>query len=285
MATAAFAIVLSGYLVFLVPSAAWASVCPAGGEHDYSVTILRAATETEDGLRQYTCTKCGDTFTNAIPATGHRWSEWVTEQAPTCTSEGLAYRVCTRYPDNPHYEYRILPALSPTCQHDYAIVARTEPTCTDNGTVTYACSICGDTYQETVVAPGHEWGEWTVDREPTENSTGTAHRTCLRDPSHVEYNEIPILQSSAQEPMPVPTAEAASTEVQDATTDAFLTFSPNNLDRTLGAVDVSLVIGWMGASAPLFTPLLWIRSKRSEAEGAYRRKRSGVGGEGEGVGR
>jgi len=59
-------------LCVLFPSIARAEdtgACPAGGEHEYTVTILRYATETDDGLRQYVCDRCGYTFTNTIPAT------------------------------------------------------------------------------------------------------------------------------------------------------------------------------------------------------------------------
>ena len=59
------------------------SDCPQGGEHDYTVTIVKRATENTDGVRKYVCSKCGDTYTEAIPATGHKWSSWVTDKKAT----------------------------------------------------------------------------------------------------------------------------------------------------------------------------------------------------------
>lgn len=42
---------------------------PALG-HDYRSEITKPATETEDGVRTFTCTRCGDTYTEIIPKTG-----------------------------------------------------------------------------------------------------------------------------------------------------------------------------------------------------------------------
>ena len=43
---------------------------PALG-HDYSSSVTKEPTETEDGVMTYTCSRCGDTRTEAIPATGN----------------------------------------------------------------------------------------------------------------------------------------------------------------------------------------------------------------------
>ena len=42
---------------------------PALG-HDYRSEITKPATETEDGVKTFTCTRCGDTYTEIIPKTG-----------------------------------------------------------------------------------------------------------------------------------------------------------------------------------------------------------------------
>lgn len=42
-------------------------------KHDYSSTVTTAATCEAPGLMTYTCSKCGDTYTEKIPATGHTW--------------------------------------------------------------------------------------------------------------------------------------------------------------------------------------------------------------------
>jgi hypothetical protein len=89
--------------------------CPAGGEHDYTVTIVKRATENSDGLRNYVCSKCGRKYTETIPATGHIWSEWKVSKAPACTVDGQAVRKCIKHKDFTHYEYKVLPATG----HDF----------------------------------------------------------------------------------------------------------------------------------------------------------------------
>lgn len=54
------------------------------------------------------------------------------------------------------------------CKHDYQITAYTKPTCTENGSQTYKCVKCSDTYSENVPAAGHDW----------ENATCTSPKTC-----------------------------------------------------------------------------------------------------------
>lgn len=50
------------------------TVTLAGGcSHNYTEEITKAATCTEDGVKTSTCSLCGDSYTQAIPATGHTW--------------------------------------------------------------------------------------------------------------------------------------------------------------------------------------------------------------------
>ena len=54
------------------------------------------------------------------------------------------------------------------CKHEYKVTASKEPTCTEKGSITYTCSICGDSYTETVKALGHDWKKVeTVSPQPT----------------------------------------------------------------------------------------------------------------------
>lgn len=265
------ALIMAVLLCPLFALPAYASECPAGGNHEYKATIIRQATETEDGLRQYVCVKCGYSFTNTIPATGHLWSDWTVTEAPTCVSEGREYRVCTRYPNNPHYEYRTIPALSSTGQHTYSEVARVEATCTESGSVTYVCSVCGDTYTETLAPLGHDWGEWTVDSAPTATTAGSEHRTCLRDASHVEVREIPATGAVEEE---------AGSSQADGTDGVGGQFTPNALDKALAVVDVTALVAWLIAAVPLIPAVLWIRRKKQAARDAARAgKGAGAAGE------
>ena len=69
-------------------------------------------------------------------------------------------------------------------------------TCTDAGSydeVVY-CSACHaqmSRNQKTVAVLGHDWGEWTVEKEATEKEAGLEVRVCKRDKNHQEEREIP----------------------------------------------------------------------------------------------
>ena len=71
-------------------------VCGAVVEHvhDYTWTVTKEATCTEDGLKTGVCPADGDTVTEVIPATGHTFSEWTVTTAATCTKDGVESRGC-----------------------------------------------------------------------------------------------------------------------------------------------------------------------------------------------
>ena len=78
---------------------AYADECPEGGDHDYEVELIKQASNTEDGLRRYTCKKCGYTFDEVIENFGHVWSEWEVVTAPGCETIGMEERHCTKCDD------------------------------------------------------------------------------------------------------------------------------------------------------------------------------------------
>ena len=57
-------------------------------------------------------------------------------------------------------------------------------TCTENGVMTYTCTMCSDTKTEVIPATGHAYGEpvWSW----TDGFKATATFTCTNDPSHVK---------------------------------------------------------------------------------------------------
>jgi len=202
----------------------------------------------------------------------------VVQTAPTCTTEGLRYRVCTRQPDDPHYEYETIPALSPTLSHSYEETSRTEATCTGAGSVTWTCSVCGDTYTEELPALGHDWSDWTVDVEPTADAEGSEHRTCRRDSSHVEYRSIAAVAASAPATgAPAPAEDRALTAEGQEGGRPFWSMSPSPLDAGLLLADAVIVLAWLGASLPLILRARWIGSRRLEARRAFLECRSTTG--------
>ncbi len=63
-------------------------------EHEYTVETT-PATCTVDGVNTYTCSICGYTYDEAIPALGHTLSDWQIILKPTTTTVGTRIRVCT----------------------------------------------------------------------------------------------------------------------------------------------------------------------------------------------
>ncbi len=57
--------------------------------------VSKQPTCTEDGIKTFTCTVCGDTKTEVITATGHAWSDWEVKTPATCETEGQEERHCT----------------------------------------------------------------------------------------------------------------------------------------------------------------------------------------------
>ena len=60
-----------------------------------SYTHLKEATCTEAGVKVYTCTVCGDTKKEEIPATGHVWDEGKVTTEATTEAEGVKTYTCT----------------------------------------------------------------------------------------------------------------------------------------------------------------------------------------------
>ena len=62
--------------------------------HDYSETVTKAATCTEEGVKTFTCGDCGDTYTESVAKLAHKYGEWKTKTAATCTADGVSERKC-----------------------------------------------------------------------------------------------------------------------------------------------------------------------------------------------
>ena len=66
-------------------------------EHVYGEWIVtKAATCTEAGSREKTCTRCGNKVIEEIPAAGHKWnSDYTVDRKPTGTAEGSRSKHCS----------------------------------------------------------------------------------------------------------------------------------------------------------------------------------------------
>ena len=94
----------------------------------------KAATCTEDGVKTFTCSECGGTYTVAIPATGHAWGQW-SHDAATAEANATHTRVCAN--DASHKETK-------AC--DFTAKVTQEATLDQAEITTYTCKDCGYSY-------------------------------------------------------------------------------------------------------------------------------------------
>lgn len=94
----------------------------------------KAATCTEPGIKVYTCTECGGTYTVAIPATDHNWGEWKHVEG-TEGADAQHSRVCAN--DASHKETK-------AC--DFTAKVTQEATLDQPEITTYTCKDCGYFY-------------------------------------------------------------------------------------------------------------------------------------------
>ena len=150
---------------------------PATGEHSYEATTTDA-TCTEDGVITYTCSVCGDTYSEVIAATGHTAGEAVVENevAATCSASGSYDEVvyCTVCGAELS---RVTVTVAATGEHNY-VAKVTDPTCTDLGYTTYTCSVCGDTYTADYTAATGVHSYVAVVTDPTCTELGYTTYTC-----------------------------------------------------------------------------------------------------------
>ena len=139
------------------------------------------------GVKTYTCSACGGTRTETLPALGHDVI-YHDAKAATCTEKGHeAYDTCSRCD---YTNYVEIPALGHTWNEG---VVTTEPTCENEGVKTYTCSACGDTKTEAIPAKGHTSSGWIIDREATCETEGTKHKECTVCHKVSENGTIPAL--------------------------------------------------------------------------------------------
>ncbi|MCD7864729.1 MAG: CAP domain-containing protein, partial [Clostridiales bacterium] len=139
--------------------------------HSYAAVVTEP-TCTEDGYTTYTCSVCGDSYSENIAATGHDYKAVVTE--PTCTEGGYTTYTCANCGDS-----YIADETAATGHTSSKAVVENEVavTCTEDGSydsVVY-CSACGKELSResiTIAATGH-----TADEAVTENYVAASHTT------------------------------------------------------------------------------------------------------------
>ncbi len=146
---------------------------PALG-HDYSLSYQGEATCTESAWKEYTCSRCGDWYSEEEgEPLGHDYEATAHEDA-TCTQTGWTEYTCTRCGDC-YYENEGEPL-----GHQYEATEQVEATCTESAWTLYTCSRCGDSYSEDEGEPlGHDY-EATEHEDATCMYAGWTLYTCSR---------------------------------------------------------------------------------------------------------
>lgn len=133
------------------------AVQPAEG-HKYVLTDSTVLSCTVDETETYTCSECGDTYTNVIThATGHKPGKWEKRGDPepvegtTCTYEQTYFAECENCMGTTKTEILEI--------HHFGAAKLTTPaTCKTEGTKTYTCDGCGITRTESFSDPtAHKW--------------------------------------------------------------------------------------------------------------------------------
>ncbi len=162
------------------------TIMQKGCKHNETITASVPATCTTAGSATYTCSLCGETRTETIPALGHKY-ETVYDEATltttfTCTGCGHTYSVSCEdsharvetwsLTETTHeaFCYSCLSYWTETC--NFKEVKRVAATCTADGYVEYVCdgiqagahdaysgAGCGNTKKE-VLPAGCTYGEW-----------------------------------------------------------------------------------------------------------------------------
>lgn len=183
------------------------------GKHTFSDPVeTKKPTCTEEGEETGTCTVCGKTDKQPIPATGHDWGEWTEVTPATCEADGVKEKVCKN--DATHKEPGVIPALGhdwgdwtevtpaacevegleervckndekhketnkiPALEHEADWEITKEATCSEEGERTGVCKICGKDVTQTIDKLAHTWGDWEETKAATETEEGEETRTC-----------------------------------------------------------------------------------------------------------
>ena len=188
-------------------------------EHPYTKEVFAAVEPKceETGLTEgHKCSVCDYVLVaqETVDALGHT-EETLEAVAPTCTETGLTEGSVCSVCDKVLVAQETVDALG----HDYVAVT-TAPTCTEDGKIVYTCSVCGDSYAETIEATGHTAGEWEVIIPADFGVTGLEQIKCTVCDTVLESRIIDAFEEPSSEDESIfdePTSEEPTSE--DPTTE------------------------------------------------------------------
>ncbi len=123
---------------------------PATGNHDYTSAITTPATCNQAGVRTYTCTVCSDSYTEPveIDSTNHVGGTEIRDAVTgNCGNRGYTGDTYCLGCNKKVSDGSVVPA---TGKHNYTSAVTTVATCKTTGIRTCTCTVCKDTYTETI---------------------------------------------------------------------------------------------------------------------------------------
>ncbi|MBR5252533.1 MAG: hypothetical protein IKV39_01510 [Clostridia bacterium] len=137
-------------------------------EHDWdNGVVTQEPTESEAGIKTYTCGTCSHTKTEPIDKLVHEcvWSDWYPNGDENHKRDCLDDN-CDKFETLPH-------------EWDDGVVT-TEPSCSEKGVKTYTCQTCQHTKTEDLPKTDHQWTDWS------DNGDGTHTRACRCNANETE---------------------------------------------------------------------------------------------------
>lgn len=150
--------------------------------HSYEVKITKKASCSENGTKTYTCSKCKDTYTEAIPKLEHEYELKIKKAG--CEEDGAKIYTCINCQDT--YQ-----EIIPMTGHNYETYVYKNPTCSQIGILVHKCIVCEKIITENIPKLEHNYEEKII-KEATIKEEGLKKFICKECNSSYE-EEIPKL--------------------------------------------------------------------------------------------
>ncbi len=167
--------------------------------------VTREPTCKNKGVKTVTCTWCGETKTESVPATGNHIEKTRIEnqKEPTCVTDGSYNLVtyCEECKTIIKTEKKTVPA---TGKHEYTSEITKAPGCETTGLLVHTCKVCQDSYTEELPATGHSFGKWEQTKAPTCVEAGEERRDCANC-DHFETRPVSTTEHTYKAVVTAPT--------------------------------------------------------------------------------
>lgn len=193
-------------------------------EHSYDAgTVTTAATCGAAGVKTFTCTLCGATRTESVPATGvHTYNEGTVTTQATCTTAGVKTYTCTvcsatrteEIASTGAHVYQNGQKVDDanhklTCPGCNAFITEAHSwnggqvtvaaTCLAEGKMTYTCTKCTATKEQTIAKAAHTMSTWTTDNTSHSRSCTVTGCTYTESGTHAWASEQIIKEATCKE--------------------------------------------------------------------------------------